>query len=87
VARTNASPRRPSIHIDGYRIRQDKVDKTGKVTLRYRSRLDHIGVGRGRAGQRIVLLTAGREVRILAEDGQLIRRLVINPKRDYQPQE
>ena len=78
-ARAKAAPRRPGIAIDGYRIRQDKVDKTGKVTLRYRSRLHHIGIGRGLAGRRIVLLTAGREVRILSEDGSLIRQLTIDP--------
>ena len=28
-----------------YRIRHDKVDKTGALTIRYHSKLHHIGVG------------------------------------------
>jgi hypothetical protein len=32
------------------RIRHDTVDKAGSVTLRYRSRLHHIGIGRTHAG-------------------------------------
>jgi hypothetical protein len=29
-----------------FRVREDKVDKTGKVSLRYDSRLYKIGIGR-----------------------------------------
>jgi transposase InsO family protein len=29
-----------------FRVRQDKVDQNGKVTVRYQSRLHHIGIGR-----------------------------------------
>jgi transposase InsO family protein len=83
-ARTKASPRRSGIHVDGYRIRHDKVDKTGKVTVRYRSKLHHIGLGRALTGKRIILLTAGPKVRVIHQDGRLIRELTIDPKRNYQ---
>jgi hypothetical protein len=33
-------------------VRQDKVDKTGRVTLRYESRLYHIGLGRAHKAAR-----------------------------------
>ncbi len=59
----------PRIDSAGYRVRNDKVDRSGKVTLRYRGRLHHIGVRRSYAGWRVVLLVAGREVRILSADG------------------
>jgi transposase InsO family protein len=84
AARERASPRRPRIDCAGYRVRHDKIDKQGRVTLRYKGRLHHIGVGRPYRGWRVVLLVAGREVRILGLDGSPLRRLVLDPTRDYQ---
>jgi hypothetical protein len=69
-----------------FRIRHDRIDKTGRVTLRYDSRLRHIGVGRAHAGRRIELLVADRDVRVIdADTGELIRALRIDPAKDYQP--
>ena len=68
-----------------YRVRHDKVDKTGTVTLRYRSRLHHIGLGRAHNGQRVLLLVADHDVRVLSVDGEILRQLVLDPNRDYQP--
>ncbi|MGH2826240.1 MAG: integrase core domain-containing protein [Actinomycetota bacterium] len=45
------------------RVRHDKVDHHGVVTIRYKSKLHHIGMGRALAGTRIVLLVAGRNIR------------------------
>jgi hypothetical protein len=50
-------------------------------------RLFHIGVGRAFSHQPIRLLIADRHVRVLAEDGTLIRELTLDPTRNYQPQE
>jgi transposase InsO family protein len=83
-ARERAFPRGPHIDCAGYRVRHDRIDKQGGVTLRYRGRLHHIGVGRPYRGWRVVLLVAGRDVRILGLDGSLLRRLVLDPTRDYQ---
>ncbi len=69
-----------------YRVRYDTVDWHGKVTLRYDSRLRHIGLGARHRGKAIVLFVADREVRIVTEDGQLLRQLVLDPTRDYQRQ-
>ena len=66
-------------------MRHDRVSKTGNVTLRYRGRLHHIGVGGPYKGWRIILLVAGREVRILTLDGTQLRRLMLDPTKDYQP--
>ncbi len=68
-----------------FRVRHDRIDKTGRITLRYLSRLRHIGIGRAHAGERVHLLVANRLVRILAEDGSLLRELTLDPSRDYQP--
>ncbi len=38
-ARVKAVPSNPSIDVSGYRVRRDKVDKAGRVTLRYRGKL------------------------------------------------
>lgn len=69
-----------------FRVRQDKVDAGGTVTLRHDSRLHHIGIGRAHKGRRIKLLVADLEIRVLdQETGELIRRLTLDPTRDYQP--
>ena len=70
-----------------FRVRRDQVDKVGRVTLRYNSRLHHIGLGRRHAGTRVLMLVADLEVRILTEDGELLRYLTLDPSRNYQPQE
>jgi transposase InsO family protein len=86
--RTKARPANqtagPSTH---FRVRQDKVDQNGKVTLRYESRLHHIGIGRAHKNRPIKLLIADRDIRIIdPKTGELIRELKLDPTRDYQPQ-
>jgi transposase InsO family protein len=85
AAREKAYPCGPRIETLGYRVRHDKVSKTGNVTLRYRGRLHHIGIGNPYKGWRVVLLVAGRDVRILTLDGTQLRRLTLDPTKDYQP--
>jgi hypothetical protein len=68
-----------------FRVRRDKVDITGTITLRHNSRPHHIGLGRRLIGTRVLVLVADRDVRVLSEDGELIRRLALDPARDYQP--
>jgi hypothetical protein len=68
-----------------FRVRQDKVDKTGKVSLRYDSRLYKIGVGRAHKGRQVKLLIADQSIRVIDSDGQLIRELTLDPSRNYQP--
>jgi transposase InsO family protein len=66
------------------RVRHDVVDSQGKVTLRYKSKLHHIGMGRALKGTRIVLLVAGRHIRIVDRDGTLLRNFELDPARDFQ---
>src|SRR2546428_8879532 len=84
-ARVKAGPgsATPPVH---YRVRYDTVDWHGKVTLRYDSRLHHIGLGMRHRGKAIVLFVADREVRIVDGDGELLRQLTLDPTRDYQRQ-
>jgi len=74
------------VKTDGWRLRFDKVDKTGVVTLRYRGRLHHIGIGAAYKGRRIAMLIDGRKIEIVGLDGSPLRRIVLDPSRDYQPQ-
>jgi len=68
-----------------YRVRHDRVDKSGRVTLRYLSRLHHIGLGAAYRGLPVYLFVANKDIRVVAEDGSLIRALTLDPARDYQP--
>jgi transposase InsO family protein len=69
-----------------FRVRQDKVDPKGKVTLRHNSRLHHIGIGRAHKNRPIKLLIADRDIRIIDQQtGELLHQLTLNPNRDYQP--
>ena len=75
----------PTVPFSHYRVRYDKVDKAGKVTLRYGDRLRQIGVGRAHCRQRVLLLVADRDVRVLSPEGELLSHVVIDPNRIYQP--
>jgi hypothetical protein len=86
-ARDKARPSGPKIRVGaGVRVRKDRIDKNGKVTLRHRTRLHHIGVGHAHKGKRVIMLIDGLDVRVLSEDGQLLRDLTLDPTRNYQPQ-
>jgi len=68
-----------------FRVRQDRVDVYAKVSVRYMSKLHHIGLGRAHKGRTIKLLIADQNVRVIDLNGQLIRELTLDPTRDYQP--
>jgi transposase InsO family protein len=68
------------------RVRHDKIDDGGSVTLRVNGRLHHIGIGRTHARTPVILLIQDLHVRIVdATTGELLRELIIDPRRDYQP--
>ena len=86
AARTKAKPRNPPVTAEGHhRVRQDRIDKSGCVTLRYHSNLLHIGIGRVHAGVRVLLLVNDLDVRVITEDGELLRHLTLDPTKVYQP--
>ena len=68
-----------------FRVREDRVDETGKVSLRYDSKLYKIGLGRAHKGRVIKLLIADLNVRVIDANGELIRELTLDPSRVYQP--
>jgi len=68
------------------RVRADRIDADGKLTLPVNGRLHHIGIGRTRARTRVLMLVQDLHVRIInAATGELLRQLTIDPARNYQP--
>ena len=67
-----------------WRVRHDRVDTAGNVTLRIQGQLHHIGIGRAHCRTRIILLVADLDVRIIdAATGELLRHLTLDPRRRY----
>jgi transposase InsO family protein len=83
-ARAKAQPTAPMIKINDRRLRLDKVDTAGTVTLRHQGRLHHIGIGRAYAGWRVAMLIEGLDIEVVGLDGSPLRRLVLDPTKDYQ---
>jgi transposase InsO family protein len=68
------------------RVRHDTVDKSGRITLRVNGRMHHIGLGTEHRGTRVIVLVHDLDVRVVdTATGELIRALIINPTKDYQP--
>ena len=47
------------------RVRRDRVDKSGTVTLRVHGQLRHIGVGRTHKGTHVILLVQDLQIRVV----------------------
>jgi transposase InsO family protein len=77
----------PGTRVDTHdRVRTDRVDQAGSITLRVGGRLHHIGVGRIHYRTRVLILVQDLNIKIInAATGELLRELVLDPTRDYQP--
>ena len=85
AARPKAVPAGPVIGAH-HRVRTDKIDNYGSVTLRHNSRLHHIGLGARLRGTPVLLLIDNLHIRVAhRHTGELIRELTLDPTRDYQP--
>ena len=68
------------------RVRTDRIDQAGVITLRVAGRLHHIGVGRTYTGTRVLILVQDLNITIInAATGELLRQLTLDPTKDYQP--
>jgi transposase InsO family protein len=68
------------------RLRPDRIDKAGKITLRHQGRLYSIGVGRTHTRTHVLVLVQDLNIRIInAATGELLRALVLDPTQRYQP--
>jgi transposase InsO family protein len=85
AARPKATPT-PTEDPGRHRVREDVVDRDGKLTLRHDGRLHHIGIGRTHARTPVLMLIDDLEIRVIDKrTGELIRELTLDPDRDYQP--
>ena len=67
------------------RVRSDRIDKSGKVTLRHGGQLYSIGIGRTHARTRVILLVQDLHIRIIdATTGELLRELTLDTSKRYQ---
>jgi len=68
------------------RVRFDRVDQAGKITLRHGGRLYSIGIGRTHTRTRVIVLVQDLEIRIVDRTtGELLRELTLDESRRYQP--
>ena len=85
-ARPKATPNTDRSHETHDRVRTDKIDRVGTVSLRHNGRLHHIGIGRTHAGTYVRLLIQDLDITIInATTGEILRELTLDPTRDYQP--
>jgi transposase InsO family protein len=69
-----------------HRVRHDRVDTTGALSLRRAGRLHHIGIGRAHTGTPVLMLINDLDIRVINKTtGQVLRHLTLDPTRDYQP--
>ena len=67
------------------RVRTDRIDTGGKVTLRHAGKLYSIGLGRTHARTRVLILVEDLNIRIIdAATGELLRDLVLDTTKRYQ---
>jgi hypothetical protein len=85
AARPKATPgnRTADAH---HRVRADRLDANGTVTLRHAGKLYHIVIGRTYARTHVLLLVQDLHIRVIhAATGELLRELELDPTRSYQP--
>jgi transposase InsO family protein len=69
-----------------HRVRHDRIDKTGALSLRRAGRMHHIGIGRAHAGKTVLMLIDDLDIRVIDKTtGEILRQLILDPTRDYQP--
>jgi transposase InsO family protein len=69
-----------------WRVRHDRIDVGGKITLRHHGRMFKIGIGRPHARTRVVCLIKDLNIRIIhATTGEILRTLTLDTTRTYQP--
>ena len=74
------------LHNTHWRVRFDRVDSYGKITLRYAGKLKHLGIGRAHNRQRIILLVNGpNAIAINKTTREIIAEYTIDPTKNYQP--
>jgi transposase InsO family protein len=72
---------RPQAH---YRLRYDRLDSTGKMTLRRAGRMHHLGVGAANAGKRVLALVDDHRITVTdLTTGEVLSVHLIQPEKTY----
>ena len=72
-------------HDSEWRTRTDRVDKNGKVSVRYAGDLCHLGVGRAHTGTPILMLIHDKDITVSdLNTGHILGDYTIDPSKDYQ---
>lgn len=67
-----------------YRVREDRVDKHGRVTLRKAGNLHHLGVGASHKGTPVKILVDRDTATVInKETGEILSQHIIDPSRNY----
>jgi transposase InsO family protein len=67
-----------------YRLRYDRLDKKGTMTLRRGGRMHHLGIGAAHTGKRVLALADDREVTVIElETGEILSTHDIQPNKAY----
>jgi hypothetical protein len=67
-----------------YRVRNDHVDRLGKISLRRAGRMHHLGVGAAHKGQAVTILIDANTVTVIHQDtGEVLSKHTIDPGRSY----
>jgi hypothetical protein len=67
-----------------YRVRNDHVDRLGKISLRRAGRMHHLGVGAAHKGQAVTILIDADTVTVIHQDtGEVLSKHTIDPGRSY----
>lgn len=68
------------------RVRIDRVDASGKITLRHGGRLYSLGIGRAHARTRVIVLVHDLDITVIDRTtGEILRQLTLDETRRYQP--
>jgi transposase InsO family protein len=86
TSRPKANPAKDAREADSHdRVRRDRIDTSGKITLRYGGQLYSIGIGRTHARTRVIVLVQDLHIRIIdTATGELLRELILNTTKRYQ---
>lgn len=83
-ATPKAAPTETNPGDGNYRLRYDRVDKGGKLSLRRAGRMHHLGIGNKHAGKRVILLIDEQTVTVAHLDtGELLSSHNVDPTRSY----
>jgi transposase InsO family protein len=67
-----------------YRLRYDRLDATGKMTLRRAGRMHHLGIGTAHARKRVLALADDHHVTVTdLETGEILSVHLIQPNKSY----